>query len=106
MESEYLFRPTDNEYLRWAVVRDGVVLAQGETTLEIAPQGKQQIALTIPELESAPGEVWLNVDVYQKTATRWSGADHHCARDQWRLPSPLFIAPRKTVSSRPTLAVE
>ncbi|UXY09916.1 beta-galactosidase [Kosakonia sp. ML.JS2a] len=105
VESEYLFRATDNEYLRWAVVRDGVVLAQGETTLEIAPQGKQQIALTIPELESAPGEVWLNVDVYQKAATRWSDADHHCAWDQWRLPSPLFIAPRKTVSSRPTLAV-
>ncbi|MGY5958144.1 beta-galactosidase [Kosakonia sp. BK9b] len=105
VESEYLFRATDNEYLRWAVVREGEVLAQGETVLNIAPQGKQRIALAIPELESAPGDVWLNVDVYQRAATSWSGADHRCAWDQWRLPTPLYITPRLASAPRPQLEV-
>ncbi|SFT42336.1 beta-galactosidase [Kosakonia arachidis] len=105
VESEYLFRATDNEYLRWSVARDGDVLAQGEIPLDIAPQGKQCIELNIPNLEAAAGEVWLNVDVFQRTATRWSGADHHCAWDQWRLPAPLYITPHVTQNSRPTLQV-
>ena len=31
IQSDYLFRHTDNEYLRWSVARDGAVLASGET---------------------------------------------------------------------------
>ncbi|SCC50655.1 beta-galactosidase [Kosakonia oryziphila] len=103
IESEYLFRATDNEYLRWSVARDGEVLAQGEIPLDIAPQGKQCIELNIPKLEAAPGEVWLNVDVFQRAATCWSAADHHCAWDQWRLPAPLYITPRVAQNSCPTL---
>lgn len=105
VQSEYLFRATDNEYLRWQVVRDGEVLAQGEVRLEIAPQGKQRIALTLPVLDTAPGEVWLNVDVYQRAPTAWSAANHHCAWDQWRLPAPLAIAPRPAPGAGPQLLV-
>ncbi|WP_342321841.1 beta-galactosidase [Kosakonia sp. BYX6] len=105
VESEYLFRASDNEQLRWRVERDGEVLAQGEMALNIAPQGKQRIALTIPELSAAPGEVWLNVEVYQRESTSWSPGNHLCAWDQWRLPAPLFIAPRKNSGARPALQV-
>ena len=103
VESEYLFRAADNESLRWRVERDGEVLAQGETALDIAPQGKQKIALTLPELHAAPGDVWLNVEVYQRAATRWSAAEHLCAWDQWRLPAPLYSAPRVARGARPAL---
>jgi len=101
--SEYLFRATDNEYLCWRVERDGEVLAQGDVTLAIAPQGQQRISLTLPALSAAPGEVWLNVDVYQRAATAWSAANHRCAWAQWRLPAPLYIAPRAAPGARPQL---
>lgn len=105
IESEYLFRATDNEYLCWRVERDGELLAQGELTLELAAQGKQRVELPLPALTAAPGEVWLNVDVYQRAATDWSAANHRCAWDQWRLPSPLWVAPRAATGTRPTLVV-
>ncbi|WLI78824.1 beta-galactosidase [Kosakonia sp. H02] len=102
-QSEYLFRSSDNELLRWRVERDGELLAQGEVVLAIAPQGKQRIELTLPEFSAVPGEVWLNVEVYQRAATRWSPDNHLCAWDQWRLPSPLFVAPRTAQGVRPAL---
>lgn len=105
VQSEYLFRDTDNEYLCWRVERDGELLAQGEVTLEMAPQGAQRITLTHPPLTAAPGEVWLNIDVYQRAATAWSAAHHRCAWDQWRLPAPLYIAPRPKQGTRPQLLV-
>jgi beta-galactosidase len=42
--SDYLFRHTDNERLRWAISVDGNRLAEGEITLDIAPQGTQRDA--------------------------------------------------------------
>ena len=104
--SEFLFRSTDNETLRWSIVRDGEQLAQGEVTLAIPAQGTQRIELPAPTLEAMPGEVWLNVDVYQRDATSWSAAQHHCAWDQWSLPTPLFVAPQKIPAERPTLKVD
>lgn len=89
--SEYLFRRSDNEKLRWTIARNGKVLAEGECSLEIAPQGSQRIEITVPALDALPGEVWLNVGVWQPQATAWSPAGHLCAWDQWRLPAPLAI---------------
>ena len=89
--SEYLFRHSDNEKLRWTIARDGEVLAEGEHTLDIAPEGTQRIEIALPVLDAQPGEVWLNVGVYQSHATPWSPAGHLCAWDQWRLPAPLAI---------------
>ncbi len=93
VQSDYLFRHTDNELLRWSVIRDGTVLAKGEVTLSIAPQETQRLDISLPALTAEPGEVWLNVEVYQLKATPWSPENHRCAWDQWPLPAPLFIAP-------------
>lgn len=90
--SEYLFRHSDNERLRWSIARDGEVLAEGEYDLHIAPEGTQRIEIAMPVLEALPGEVWLNVGVWQSQATTWSPAGHLCAWDQWRLPAPLVVA--------------
>ena len=103
VNSEYLFRATDNEVLRWQIMRDGEALASGEQTLTIAAQGVQRIEIDAPALTALPGEVWLNVDVCQPASTAWSPADHRCAWDQWRLPSPLFVALPELPSSAPTL---
>ena len=104
--SEFLFRDTDNETLHWSIARDGDTLAQGEVVLAIPAQGTQRITLSAPTLAAAPGEVWLNVDVYQREATPWSPAHHLCAWDQWSLPAPLFVAPATEAISRPALTVD
>ncbi|WP_368267983.1 beta-galactosidase [Enterobacter cloacae] len=103
VQSDYLFRHTDNEVLRWSVTRDGTVLAKGEVTLSIAPQETQRLDISLPALTAEPGEVWLNVEVYQLKATPWSPENHRCAWDQWPLPAPLFIAPPAPVGGPPVL---
>ncbi|XWJ91154.1 beta-galactosidase [Phytobacter ursingii] len=104
--SEYLFRPTDNEVLRWSVTRDGEVLAHGETALAIAPQATQRIELNCPPLPARTGAVWLNVDIYQREATSWSPAQHRCAWDQWQLPTALALPAEKAKYPRPTLQID
>ena len=47
VHSDYLFRHTDNEVLRWTLVRDGSVLARGDVTLSIAPQGTQRLDINL-----------------------------------------------------------
>ena len=103
VQSGYLFRHTDNEVLSWTVARDGKVLASGEVTLAIAPEGVQRLEIALPELKAEPGEVWLNVEVRQPRATPWSPADHRCAWEQWLLPSPLFVAPPASAGEPPVL---
>lgn len=106
VHSDYLFRHSDNEALRWNLSRDGEALASGEVLLSIAPQGTQRIEITLPELTAAPGEIWLNVDVFQSNATAWSPAEHRCAWDQWQLPAPLYIAPPVVAKASPTLIIK
>ncbi|WP_442779842.1 beta-galactosidase [Enterobacter cancerogenus] len=103
VQSDYLFRDTDNEHLRWSIARDGEVLASGEIALCIAPQGTQRLAIDQPALAASPGEVWLNVEVVQPRATPWSRENHRCAWDQWPLAAPLYIPPSKPKGSAPVL---
>ncbi|MER0126627.1 beta-galactosidase [Franconibacter daqui] len=102
--SEYLFRRTDNERLRWRLEVEGETAGQGEMTLELAPQGKQLFTLTLPET-LPPGQRWLNVEVVQPQATAWSAAGHRCAWDQWRLPAPLVLPEPIAQGETPQLKV-
>ncbi|MGE6291597.1 beta-galactosidase [Aeromonas media] len=92
VHSEYLFRPTDNEVLRWQLLEDGVVLSQGECPLALAPQERATLTL----LERLPGFAagalaWLDLAIVQPTATAWAGAGHEVARQQCMLPTPLAM---------------
>ena len=103
VQSGYLFRHTDNEVLSWTIARDGEVLAAGEVTLAMVPEGTQRLELDLPAPKAGPGEVWLNVEVRQPRATPWSPAGHRCAWEQWPLPVPLFIAPTVSAGEPPVL---
>ncbi|WP_312456869.1 beta-galactosidase [Pseudescherichia sp.] len=103
IHSEYLFRQADNEVLRWQIARDGEVLAEGEQPLTVQPQGVQRLEIDAPALSAVPGDVWLNVEIYQPRATAWSPENHRCAWDQWRLPAPLAIAPQEDAGPGATL---
>ncbi|WP_323913541.1 beta-galactosidase domain 4-containing protein, partial [Aeromonas veronii] len=46
IESEYLFRETDNERLCWLLCENGHVQQQGEFSLDLAPQGVVELTLS------------------------------------------------------------
>ena len=106
VQSDYLFRETDNEQLRWSVVRDGEVLASEVVALTIPAQGTQRLEIALPQWAAAPGELWLNVEVFQPAATPWSEENHLCAWDQWSLPAPLTIVPPKAEGVAPQFTRE
>jgi len=106
VHSDYLFRQTDNEQLRWSVMRDGEVLASDVVVLNIAAQSTQRLEIALPQWAAAPGELWLNVKVFQPAATPWSAENHLCAWDQWPLPVPLLVAPTKAGGVAPQLMRE
>ncbi len=106
VHSDYLFRQTDNEQLRWSVMRDGEVLASDVVALNIAAQSTQRLEIALPQWAAAQGELWLNVEVFQPAATPWSAENHLCAWDQWSLPAPLLIAPPKVAGLTPQLTRE
>ncbi len=106
VRSDYLFRHSDNERLSWRVELDGQVLYQGESLLDIAPQGSQKIPLADYPTISAPGELWLNVDIYQPDATPWSAEEHRSAWHQWLLPRALQRpVPAQATAGVPELVV-
>ncbi len=102
--SEYLFRHSDNEILHWSVAQDGNLLATGEVTLDIAPQGRQRITLPAMPLPESAGQLWLTVRVEQPQPTAWSEAGHISAWQQWPLETILDIAPASVAASAPRLS--
>ncbi|MGY3885238.1 beta-galactosidase [Aeromonas aquatica] len=92
IRSEYLFRVTDNESLRWRLCEDGITLQEGECPLTLAPQG----SVTLTLLERLPGftagsQAWLDLAVVQPDATAWVEAGHEVARQQLILPTPMAL---------------
>ncbi len=79
--SEYLFRPTDNEVLRWQVQAAGEPLYHGDLT-RAPPEGSDEItlldSLILPEGARA---VWLTLEVTQPQGDRLvrSGAPRRLA---------------------------
>lgn len=106
VESEYLFRASDNELLRWQLTLDGNPFEQGEIRLSLPPQGRQRLILEHPPLSPQNGQLWLNVEVIQPDATSWSEAGHVVACDQWQLPLAQATQPATTAQGEsPTLSV-
>lgn len=103
VSSDYLFRHSDNEVLRWRIEQQGDVVAQGEMALELPPQGTQRI--TLAPVENLTGECWLNLAVHQRAATAWSPADWRVAWHQWPLPAALLPPPPQRRGESPVLEV-
>lgn len=102
LRSEYLFRHSDNEVLRWRIEQDGQVMSEGEIPLALAPQGEQRIRLAPPE--KLTGQCWLNLAVHQARATAWSEAGWRVAWDQWPLPSTLPLPQRDETGFAPDVS--
>lgn len=101
IQSEYLFRHSDNEILRWSLEHNGMKVAGGEQELALSPEGS--LIVEPGERPDLSGEVWLNVEVIQPHATDWSAENHRVAWDQWKLPSRLAIPSLALPPVTPTL---
>lgn len=99
--SEYLFRRSDNEVLRWAIEQNGDVIASGEWPLELDAQASQ--SFSVPPQAGLQGEAWLRLAVHQPAATAWSEADARVAWDQWRLPAALPARVPSRSATAPTV---
>ena len=100
--SEYLFRSSDNEMLRWRIEQEGVAVAEGETELRLGAE--ESVCLALGPLPALTGEAWLRVEVVQPAATAWSPAGHRVAWDSWRLPSALALPQPQPVGVSPQLS--
>lgn len=105
ISSEYLFRHSDNEILRWTLALEGNPIATGEVTLDIAPQGRQLITLPDIAQPDAAGQIWLTVRVEQPQATAWSPTGHVSAWQQWPLEEKLSVIRPPQARTAPQLSV-
>ncbi|MDM5090612.1 beta-galactosidase [Aeromonas bestiarum] len=92
IRSEYLFRSTDNELLRWQLCENGLVLRQGECPLSLAPRASvvQTLLDALPAF-AAGSLAWLDLAIVQPAATAWAEPEHEVARQQFMLPTPMAI---------------
>ena len=98
--NENFFRPLDNCYLRWTVLRDGDPVRSGIVAdLRVAPQQTAAVVLPLaPETLPADGELLLNVEYRLCDVEPLLAPDHRVAYQQFTLraaaPEPLAVAER------------
>ena len=78
VSSDYLFRRTDNELLRWQVLENGqpIAEAKGECEIDIAPQQAQTLSLSPDITFKAGADYHLNIDVVLANDCSWAKAGH------------------------------
>ncbi|AWF36770.1 beta-galactosidase [Klebsiella oxytoca] len=104
LSSEYLFRATDNEELRWQVQAAGETFAEGSVKLALCPEGQSELTLCDAlMLPAGAEEVWLTLEVVQPQATVWSDAGHRVAWQQFPLAAPLALRGPRSAGSAPAL---
>ncbi|WP_310607859.1 beta-galactosidase [Buttiauxella brennerae] len=104
INSEYLFRHSDNETLNWRIEAAGTAVLVGGETLLIKPG--ENVELTLSEnlvLSDGARDVWLTLEVVQPQATPWSSAGHRVAWQQFPLATALVIAPQPAAVATPEL---
>lgn len=93
VNSEYLFRHTDNEQLNWALLENGDAIGQGQMSLQVAPQSMARFQIDTALPAPKPGcDYHLDVWITQPEATPWSEPGHESARQQLSLPVSARLA--------------
>lgn len=98
VQSEYLFRHSDNEQLRWQIMQQGELKAFGEFALSVGPEERVILTLSqdLPHLEAGI-EAWLDVSVHVVHETPWTEPGFAVAKEQW--PLPVALAAPTTVTT-------
>jgi beta-galactosidase len=105
VNSEYLFRATDNEQLHWQVLEDGAVICSGQTELHVDANASVSVDLADQLPEPKLGcEYFLTVSVSHITDTTWSKAGHVSAQAQFQLPTKIgLLGPKASADSEVSL---
>ena len=93
VSSDYLFRRTDNELLRWQLLENGkpIAEAKGECEIDIAPQQTQTLSLAPDITFKAGADYHLNIDVVLAKDSPWAHAGHVMDTAQLALVNKLGI---------------
>ncbi|MBL4828745.1 MAG: beta-galactosidase, partial [Aliivibrio sp.] len=97
--SEALFRHTDNERLCWSITEDGVVIEQGDLTLDIAPLSMQSVTIESQFKRQTGYEYHLNLQVETINASVWAEARHRVASEQFSLKNSQSLSLPEPISS-------
>ncbi len=105
LKNKYFFTDLDRFELRWQLLEDGKVVAQGERPLAETQPGRSQ-TVTVPASRPAlkPGaEYFLNVSLAQKEDELYVAAGHVVATAQFKLPYEVPAAPQVAPRQLPAL---
>lgn len=86
--NKFRFTNLHSYTLKWQVDRNGVVVSDGDRTVDIPPQASSVIELpyTMPKACGAGEEFGLTVSFQLPEDTKWSDRGHEIAFGQFRLP--------------------
>ncbi len=92
LNSEFLFRSTDNEQLSWSICEDGKSIAEGIQRFSIEPQQVISLKLcdALPVMKQGRS-YHLNLEVSLISPTSWAEAGFVVAEAQLELPSVLQL---------------
>lgn len=86
-----LFTDLEAYLLQWTIAVEGVVCAEGNLTVSVAPLESKEIKLELPQREQS-GEAVLTISFATKKAEKWADAGHEVAFEQFVLPAAKPVA--------------
>ena len=106
VDSDYIFRVTDNEILNWQILENGQSIIKGSVALNLAPQASQVITIA-PDIPFVAGAKYhLNVDVTLKQDCSWAKAGHVTDTAQFRVSNLAGIALPDSIERMADIKVE
>ncbi|MGF1790549.1 beta-galactosidase [Photobacterium profundum] len=94
--SEYVFRSTDNEQLRWSVLENGIEIQSGQCPLTIDAGSQQTLGIALDFQPEAGAQYHLNTDICLISTTPWAQAGHVSATEQFALSNTSSLTLPKT----------
>lgn len=86
--NEFLFTNLNEYKLKWSIDKNGVIVSEGSTEIDVKPLSTETIKLNykLPEAALAEDEFVLNVSFELKNNTLWAEEGHEIAFEQFILP--------------------
>ncbi len=97
VENNFCFTSLSAYQFKWVLNKNGVEFRSGDFSLNLQPQTKKEVQLSIPSV-SGSDEYMLNVFAYTKTDMPLVPAGHEVAREQFGSENASFFAAGKSSS--------
>ena len=89
--NENLFTDLSQYTFEWQLLSNGKPAANGDFTVNVAPQGKKQVTLNLPKIKAGEGtEVTLNVVAKARKATEFYPQGYVLAHEQFAMGGTFF----------------